>query len=70
MKKKLFAVSVACGLSFNLAAQAPSETNVLFGAPVSLVIEQSAPAEGDGWASYNAVLMAHFQRVQRHGRWT
>jgi hypothetical protein len=83
MKKKLFAISVACGLSFNLAAEAPGETNILFGAPMSLVIEENGAAAGERmctgnpsdqssecWAPYRALVVAHIRRVQRHGSWT
>jgi hypothetical protein len=84
MKNKLFAVAVACGLSFNLAAEAPGESSAFFGSPVTPVIEDAAPNAGEVmctssnpddkstecWASYRAVLVARFRRVQRHGTWT
>ena len=83
MKQKVLAISVACGLSFNLAAEAPGESNALFGAPVSLVPEETGPGAGEVmctgnpddksnecWAPYRAVLVAHLRRIQRHGSWT
>lgn len=44
IKNKLFVISVACGLSFNLAAEAPGESAALFGAPASLVLEEAGPS--------------------------
>ncbi len=82
-KKKVLAVGVACGLSFNLAAEAPGESSALYGSPMSLVVEEAGPAAGEVrctgnpddtstecWAAYRAVLVARFRPVQRHGSWT
>ena len=79
-KKKLFAIGVACGLSFNLGAEAPSETNVFFGGQDTLVIEEAAPVAGEVmctgnpddestecWAQYRAVLVARYRRTYGHG---
>jgi hypothetical protein len=83
MKKKLLAIGVACGLSFNLAAEAPGETSVFFGSLESLVVEEPAPVGGeftctgnpreessDCWAQYKAVEVARLRKTQRHGIWT
>ncbi len=83
-KKKLLSIGVvACGLSFNLGAEAPSEVNVLFGAPETLVVDQPEPVGGeymctgsleneatDCWARYQAVLTGRLHKVPRHGSWT
>jgi len=83
MKKKIFAIGVACGLSFNLGAQAPSENNILFGTSETLVVEQAAPVAGETtctgnpelestecWSRYRAVLSVHLRKVLVHGKWT
>lgn len=80
--RSLFAIGVACGLSFDLGAEAPSEANVFFGAPETLVIEEPAPVaevkctgnpedeSNECWAQYRAVLVARFRKIHRHGSWT
>ena len=83
LKMKLLAIGAACGLSFNLAAEAPSESNVFFSPTATLVIDEAPGAAqnqtctGDAsdpatecWASYRAVLGATFKKVQRKGTWT
>jgi hypothetical protein len=83
MKKKLLAIGVACGMSFNLAAEAPGETSVFFGAPETLVVDEPAPVGGEVmctgnpdnvstecWAQYKAVQVARLRKIQRHGNWT
>ncbi|MFZ3321105.1 MAG: hypothetical protein WA190_01965 [Usitatibacter sp.] len=81
--KTLLAIGIACGLSFDLGAEAPSETNPFYGAPETLVIEEPAPVAGElmctgnpddesteCWAQYRAVLVARLRKIQRHGIWT
>ncbi|HLX22869.1 MAG TPA: hypothetical protein VKR38_05935 [Usitatibacter sp.] len=84
IKKKLLSIGVvACGLSFNLGAEAPSGVNVFFGAPETLVVAEPAPVDGkytctgnpeseatECWAQYQAVLVARLHKAHRHGSWT
>jgi hypothetical protein len=83
MKKKLLAIGAACGLSFNLCAEAPGETSIFFGAPETLVIDEAAPVPGEQmctgnpedestecWAAYRAIAVARYRKAVRHGTWT
>jgi hypothetical protein len=71
MKKKIAAIGIACGLSFNLSAEAPSETSIFLRAADGPGVEEVvAPMPGNArcsgnpqagmaecWAPYRAVLV-------------